>query len=391
MRARTSWGGGPGERVGRGVYDKLEERTLSQPHALKGWWDLLARRAQLVDDLTARMLRHVNLPQFLGSGSAKLEHKVKSMMFLFWMMASPPRHLSILEASRSLVSFTTDMGTELGLAEFEAWNLVDVLPPWMFGEADSTPGLQPDFGFEGDVLGGGVCGVQAARGERVFGPAVSVAGMMHIIHNLSWFADVKLNCFKDWLDGLKSVVTLLHYHHNRRRYVFSCIIGGPYEGQASRFKGGVPIFTEWRWGSIVHLIELLIPFQYLLKSTFSAFKFTNMEKKESAQDRPLRAVLPRPLSTAERVSSLLLLLPVSPSSPARGKQPPRLAAPPGPPPVTCRGDIPARERGGGQAGGPRKGRSPGGGRMGVSAARAAAGGGAAKGSPGSPPHACPAS
>eukprot|EP00959_Pyramimonas_sp_CCMP1952_P069737 1455598-Pyramimonas_sp.AAC.1 len=139
-------------------------------------------------------------------------------------MSSPPRHMSILSALRNIISFTTDMGTELGLADFETYRLADVLQPWLLDQGrGSDDQLRPDLGFESHIVNYESVAPQGVLGERTFGPALAVSGMLHILHNLSWFMDSKLRHFDMFLTGLKSVLTLLHYKHYRVRYVDTCI------------------------------------------------------------------------------------------------------------------------------------------------------------------------
>ena len=220
------------------------------------------------------MVRIVNLPQFLASGAATLANKVRLLVFVLWMSVPPPRVASVRTVVANVVCATTDMGTELGIGEFEA-PLRSVLPAWALpARADEEGGLQEDLGLEADCVDASPDSVgDDVHGDRVFPHGMIVAGMMHIIHNLSWLADSKLQHFDTWLAGLKSIVALLHHKHNRDPYIFSCVAGSRFAGYRSVLEKSIPAVVEWRWGVITHIIEFLMPLQFVLKSTFDASKY----------------------------------------------------------------------------------------------------------------------
>ena len=92
--------------------------------------DIFDWRALLEKRIGERMVRTVNLPQFLASGATSLANKVRLLVFIMWMMSCPPRVQQVRLACANLICFTTDMGTELGLGDFEA-TFRSVLPEWI--------------------------------------------------------------------------------------------------------------------------------------------------------------------------------------------------------------------------------------------------------------------
>lgn len=215
------------------------------------------------------------MPQMLASGNASLAKKVTLLLHTLWMTIGPPRMHGVLNVCNNIMSFTTDMGTELGLAEFEAKDLRSVLPSWLSGKATPDGRLFRDDGFIADEE------LDLPRHtQRVFPSGLIVAGNLHIIHNLSWFSNSKLKSFSWFVDGLKHVVTLLHYRHHRERFIEHCVLTSPYRGSVGLFRKGVPLVTDWRWGSVVHIIELLIPLKFVLTHAFDARVF----KAEDGED-----------------------------------------------------------------------------------------------------------
>ena len=153
-----------------------------------------------------------------------------------------------------LVSFTTDQGTEGGLANAVLPTLSEGLPAWMRGSFPEPP---EEAGIE----------------AHVFQRALIIPGGLHVLHNLAWQADAELSHFQLWLPQLQSVVTLLHYRHHRERFLQSCIRGTAWEGTASARvleKGGIATTVEWRWNSLIDILQDLLPLEGLLRSTFVA-------------------------------------------------------------------------------------------------------------------------
>ena len=72
------------------------------------------------------------MPGCLGAGATGLPTKVRLILHVFWMMAKPPRLERMSSWLKQVVSFTTDTGVEIGLADFEAPSVRSVMPAWMF-------------------------------------------------------------------------------------------------------------------------------------------------------------------------------------------------------------------------------------------------------------------
>lgn len=126
----------------------LDEGAL---HATQASADVeLRRRAQLGHELEQALFRLPSLPQILASGLADLGSKMRALMWILWMMVGPPRLQNIIKACSSVVSVTTDMGTELGLGAFEAPSLSSLLPSWASGAAAGRDGqgLQVEDSFD---------------------------------------------------------------------------------------------------------------------------------------------------------------------------------------------------------------------------------------------------
>jgi hypothetical protein len=112
------------------------------------------------------MTRYTFMPQCLGSGHTKLCDKVRLVMHLLWMHSRSPRLRNTRQLADSVVSFTTDFGVELGLADVRALSLKDTFAPWMFParRVEHPPGPEGEIGDDLPVIddGAGFCGCSVA-------------------------------------------------------------------------------------------------------------------------------------------------------------------------------------------------------------------------------------
>lgn len=202
-----------------------------------------------------------------------------------------PLAVLVLDARRGapICGFTTDMGTELGLGDFAVSDISTLLPPWAASgrEGDGRKGLQVDtFGILPDMdIGDEPRDIEAFSPSRVFPEALCATGAQHIMHNLSWLRDTRLERFDFWLDGAKHLVTLLHYRHHRERFVERCVRGSTCEQYAHLFRKGIPLIIGWRWGNIVQVVEALLPLQVALRQTFRVAAFGGNAVQAGAEDR----------------------------------------------------------------------------------------------------------
>lgn len=95
--------------------------------------------------------------------------------------------------------------------------------------------------------------------------------------NMTEDIDECLSNFKHWLDQFKAVTHLLHENHLRQRYVARCVLGTQHSHLAFMFKSGVRSAAKWRWGTVLLVLEDLLPLQTALRSTWDPEKFLRKE------------------------------------------------------------------------------------------------------------------
>ena len=95
-----------------------EDTAISEEDVIQNLKERAARTQRLMDLMTWV----TNFPQCLGLGCATLPAKARALLHIFWMLsASSDRKLQHMKENLGrIMAFTTDMGTEMGLAEYVA-------------------------------------------------------------------------------------------------------------------------------------------------------------------------------------------------------------------------------------------------------------------------------
>ena len=125
---------------------------------------------------------HCIVPGTLGTKAATLEHKTSTL--LHGLALECPSLCGVQGLISGMVSLTTDMGVELGIAEvtksgFWTW----------FGRAVRPEQLQPDDGVSSDS---DTADPDLDDGNHLFPNSMPVPGLLHILDNLLELAHTKL-------------------------------------------------------------------------------------------------------------------------------------------------------------------------------------------------------
>ncbi len=266
--------------------DCLEAARASQELARnlhEGLPDIEHRRAlsRRVFD-AVRILTHV--PQNLGLGATGLEQKVAALLYCFYLEVGSFGLLS--EFLNSFVSFTTDMGTEMGAASFLVKDIRQLLPAWLrdpcfvndvAGEEDAAP-----LGHAGDPI--------------PFMPqAVIVPGGLHICSNLSKDITEQLSHWDAFYKSLKTFEALLSVRDRRERFVGKCV--GNHD-DARLFRNFSGSLYEKRWGVVVGFLQKLKPLLEPLRLHWSAEAWSRHYVERDAAAQEGQQFSPAELTTA---------------------------------------------------------------------------------------------
>lgn len=198
----------------------------------------LERQAELLEEVKTCINWHVAPIVTIGQGRGSMALKLRAFVHSLGLLSKDARDLASL--LRSIVSFTTDYGTEVGFPRIAPTLLSQVLPhihaqePQAPVRPDGVARVEPQFdeGIDASVEAGALPRRPPApacnRREEDFGDELPAApplgpspsapvmvdlthsleapGMMHVIHNATNGLHAALKLFKDMLLKLKKSV-----------------------------------------------------------------------------------------------------------------------------------------------------------------------------------------
>ena len=291
--------------------DWLVLKTQSVPDAeISNMFSAASELVDCTDDekrggVLGRLLRDgirvtSNVPQALALGMTSLEYKVCAVAFSYFMEVGTL--LRLVAFLSTFISFTSDMGTELGTASFWYSDIRSLLPAWLV-----RPHMQPDVSMADDADDMGVFNALLCQ----FLPrAIIIPGALHILSNLSRDIAHKLTYWPEFLRNLHHFETLLCDRDRRELFVERCV--GHQHQDASHFKVFSGSLYEKRWGAVCSFIKKLLPLLPVLKRCWSKEAFTSeyterdKDKGKDFDPAVFTAVLASPLFAAYLNAMLIL-------------------------------------------------------------------------------------
>ena len=234
--------------------------------------DASQQRQNHLKSLMSGVCIHTQPPQAMGLGLTALESKVAALLFSLFLEVGSQSALK--DFLKTFVSFTTDMGTELGAASFLVEDMSKLLPEWL-----AEPLLEMDVD-EGDGNLDNVAGVAEIR----FMPnAIIIPGALHICSNLCKDVSSKLSHWEPFLQQLALFEGLLCMRDRRERFLSTCVPDTADERKLfTHFSGSL---YEKRWGAVISFLRKLYPLLEALQKYWSSEKYMqNYQQRESAAD-----------------------------------------------------------------------------------------------------------
>jgi len=159
--------------------------------------DMVDRTKKEEQFIATAFTRHYFLPVALGLGATNLLHKVASLLHASYFESHGLQGLR--DVLQSVVSITTDLGTEVGVHTYKAHDIVKLLPAWM----QTAPLLGPD-GEEA------VPAANALQPPELLPRCVGIPGCLRLLHNMCVELHSKLEYFATYWEGLKQFELLLN-------------------------------------------------------------------------------------------------------------------------------------------------------------------------------------
>ena len=193
-------------------------------------------RAQLYDKLKRAVAEWTLPPMALGLGHTSLPDKVGLLVFAIFLEVSLEHMRSFLDG---FISITTDMGTELGMGDYQDAKLVNLLPDFVLDSAFLPDGVEVDEAME---LIRGHCM------DYLFRQVLTVAGVLHIFSNASKDLYRSLSCWSHLHKSLKVLEKLVTNKERMNKFIHKCLACFPFDGKD--FKKLAPHLYDKRWGEV---------------------------------------------------------------------------------------------------------------------------------------------
>ena len=213
------------------------------------------------DDVISAGIRMLHfLPVLLGLRCTSLVQKIGALMHQLCLICACMDDIAAF--FDQVVSVTTDMGTELGLAEFHSHDFRRLIPPWFepLDPQDDTGGLLPHQNVR-----------QVSWSDAwLLAFAIPVPGMMHIISNLLIEVHEGLNLWSAMTAKLHEISKLLTITQRRERFIEKCLRGTPHECHVHLFDHEFDRLYDKRWFAVLQFLKSLKPVLAFLSASWNA-------------------------------------------------------------------------------------------------------------------------
>jgi hypothetical protein len=222
---------------------------------------------------------HVNVPAALGLGRATLVDKAAALAHA-WFLETPSM-AAMTTSTCNVVSFTTDMGTEMGLSALPMFGShadAQLLPQWMRVTA---------LDFEMDIGVGD--GVDEASEKLFLRRAIAVPGLLHIFHNMMQDVDTSLSFWRHFWPQVKNIERLFTSRIKRERVIARCFKNVPhYASLELLLQDWTGTIHEERWGDIVNFLFKARPVLLGLRAVWNeaAYRQNITEQERDEGEEP---------------------------------------------------------------------------------------------------------
>ena len=154
------------------------------------------------------------------------------------------------------------MGTEKGIAEFEADDVHSMLPSFVTASAfvDGDGGYEADAHEVGDY-----------SGKHLFSHCLTVAGMLHIFSNASQDLYKIMSTWSSLYDSLKILEPLVTNRDRMQKYLYTCFAGTPHSKVL--FRGVANRLYDKRWGEVYKFCSWLQPRLPISRDTWAPARY----------------------------------------------------------------------------------------------------------------------
>ena len=232
---------------------------------------------------------HTYTPVCLAASFADLPHKAQALCHMVALESSTWGSLST--QLHEFISMTSDMGTELGIADFRC-NLMDIKPTWFsFMESDGISAVpmatEPDFDHDDMSIEPGQ-GAQGSGATAALAPllqnAMPIAGLQHIINNLNGETHTCLQHWPEMWQSLKNIEALMVAKYRRRHFIWTCVAPNAMPGHKEKLERWQETLYQNRWHEVLSFCRALQKTLPLLRLYWDEQRYCHSRGEEKGKE-----------------------------------------------------------------------------------------------------------
>ena len=219
--------------------------------------------AELTHRICSCISYHCCLPGAVGSKASSLPYKVGVLCHALHLETGSVHSLDAM--LNSVVSCTTDLGTEAGIADIASAGF------WShFHELCKPQTLSSDVGEIPPELDEPL----AAARDHLFQHALPVPGLLHIMDNLTKdIHEHALSSFETISKQLTVLTSLFCEEQHRERFVEKCLRQGDLAHWIRDFDRAFEQPIHWRWGSLITVLQWILELEAKIKHAWDPGKY----------------------------------------------------------------------------------------------------------------------
>jgi hypothetical protein len=207
--------------------------------------------------------RHDHPPAALGQCATSIAHKVAALC-LMWGLEVPIAFFTVF--LHSFCAFTTDMGTELGVSEFQLESAQALMPFWMRPVVVVSDVDVDDQRLPSDT-------VTPAASSALLPNSLTIPGMLHVCWNMCAEVNNALAHWSTFWEQLKVMEKLVSFRYRRELLLATCFLGTEWADERSSFERFSHRLYEPRWGEVLQFCRSFILLFEVLRLVWDENKF----------------------------------------------------------------------------------------------------------------------
>ena len=270
------------------LHHRIEQLQGFQSMPLQDRIDQESNERDAMDSIRNCVMWHTAPPVLLGTGHGRSTLALKFHAFLHAIMLIAGHGFNLQRFVKSIHSWVTDYGTEVGFADIKKVKLSTIFP-----YLSEAPAEEPQPGGLGHAANLQEVDFAASppepedEGSNWYADVeaiMSIPGLLHIIHNAFKDLPGSMTHCSDAILRLSKVAQFLSRKESKERFIATCFQGRLGDILAKLIKEYKAAVYEERWGTVSNCILMTVPLEDALRSMWVLDKY--MGKSSSSIRNP---------------------------------------------------------------------------------------------------------